>query len=469
MRKLYFFILTLALTIASVGVDAQNTGFNRLQNVATGHVTNLSGGARFAPDVTLEESYSKPGTVAYTDFDGQKVTQLRAQGVDVVNTLVPMIKVMITLTIDEGTFSALKDSAIVRVNDVMGGSMGTLLVNYIKNYSYADFQQYVLDSDMNLYYTAVEGGYELYFNSPAFPINAGDFTQYFMNKTNSYISLYRGTLQEYVKPYLVGREYLTPTVNSLIKHIMFGDYLYLCEAEDETYGPCLVFANSNDKESTSNLVWDFIPVDETNYLGLQGKCQDADGNWWGALSFGFPFRLSDGMKAYYVDSEVDYSKSLIHRVAVTDDVIPAMTPVILQLNGEDAASNRLSLVDDDTTQPYADNALSLPLDSLGFMVGFTLDEPNNHYCTLGVTDGKVSLKVTDQTFFGPNEPYYYLSDDLVTLVKSGSLALADEVSGIGQLTATQNKDNAVYDLQGRRVENPTKGIYIVNGKKVLLR
>ena len=30
-----------------------------------------------------------------------------------------------------------------------------------------------------------------------------------------------------------------------------------------------------------------------------------------------------------------------------------------------------------------------------------------------------------------------------------------------------NADNAVYDLQGRRVLNPTKGLYIVNGRKVI--
>ena len=27
----------------------------------------------------------------------------------------------------------------------------------------------------------------------------------------------------------------------------------------------------------------------------------------------------------------------------------------------------------------------------------------------------------------------------------------------------------IYDLQGRPVENPTKGIYIVNGKKVIVK
>ena len=27
----------------------------------------------------------------------------------------------------------------------------------------------------------------------------------------------------------------------------------------------------------------------------------------------------------------------------------------------------------------------------------------------------------------------------------------------------------IYDLQGRKVENPTKGLYIVDGKKMLLK
>ena len=31
----------------------------------------------------------------------------------------------------------------------------------------------------------------------------------------------------------------------------------------------------------------------------------------------------------------------------------------------------------------------------------------------------------------------------------------------------QRLDNAVYDLQGRRVINPTHGIYIINGKKII--
>ena len=43
-------------------------------------------------------------------------------------------------------------------------------------------------------------------------------------------------------------------------------------------------------------------------------------------------------------------------------------------------------------------------------------------------------------------------------------------TGINALeNATKIDNGAIYDLSGRRVENPTKGIYIINGKKVVVR
>lgn len=45
----------------------------------------------------------------------------------------------------------------------------------------------------------------------------------------------------------------------------------------------------------------------------------------------------------------------------------------------------------------------------------------------------------------------------------------DDPTGISNVNVETQKDNVVYDLQGRRVNNPSKGIYIVNGKKVLVK
>lgn len=41
--------------------------------------------------------------------------------------------------------------------------------------------------------------------------------------------------------------------------------------------------------------------------------------------------------------------------------------------------------------------------------------------------------------------------------------------GLTEIYDSQSNDDIYYDLQGRRVANPTKGIYIVNGKKILVK
>ena len=50
------------------------------------------------------------------------------------------------------------------------------------------------------------------------------------------------------------------------------------------------------------------------------------------------------------------------------------------------------------------------------------------------------------------------------------IALDDEATGIEDLTPALSKgEGVVYDLSGRRVVTPTKGLYIVNGKKVIVK
>ena len=40
---------------------------------------------------------------------------------------------------------------------------------------------------------------------------------------------------------------------------------------------------------------------------------------------------------------------------------------------------------------------------------------------------------------------------------------------IEQTTVNVQQTTVIYDLQGRRVESPTKGVYIVGGKKVMIK
>jgi hypothetical protein len=45
----------------------------------------------------------------------------------------------------------------------------------------------------------------------------------------------------------------------------------------------------------------------------------------------------------------------------------------------------------------------------------------------------------------------------------------DDVSGVEEVKTAEKQSPYYYDLQGRRLINPTKGLYIHNGKKVIVR
>ena len=53
-------------------------------------------------------------------------------------------------------------------------------------------------------------------------------------------------------------------------------------------------------------------------------------------------------------------------------------------------------------------------------------------------------------------------------VRALVLSRADDVTAISSVETT-NANGAIYDLSGRRVKNVQNGLYIVNGKKVLVK
>ena len=53
--------------------------------------------------------------------------------------------------------------------------------------------------------------------------------------------------------------------------------------------------------------------------------------------------------------------------------------------------------------------------------------------------------------------------------KAFSVLFADELTGIQSVNSDETKVNGIYDLQGRKVSQPAKGLYIVNGMKVVIK
>ena len=61
------------------------------------------------------------------------------------------------------------------------------------------------------------------------------------------------------------------------------------------------------------------------------------------------------------------------------------------------------------------------------------------------------------------------NNQYVFYAKFLSLAKYNEMSGIAEVSNTDVINGPIYDLQGRRVNTTHKGIYIVNGKKVVVK
>ena len=111
---------------------------------------------------------------------------------------------------------------------------------------------------------------------------------------------------------------------------------------------------------------------------------------------------------------------------------------------------------------------------------------------VGVYDATLRLEKSTETgkdfYVISNDRFYRVNADpaplrntrayLVLDTPAGQEAKAvvrfsdDEATGIGDVNSEQlkvNNDAAVFDLQGRRVAQPAKGLYIVGGKKVLMK
>ncbi|MBQ9229859.1 MAG: hypothetical protein IJ190_01630 [Prevotella sp.] len=66
--------------------------------------------------------------------------------------------------------------------------------------------------------------------------------------------------------------------------------------------------------------------------------------------------------------------------------------------------------------------------------------------------------------------FFQLDDVLADMTASArAITIVDGTTGIKVVNAERLSDGLYYDLSGRRVENPAKGVYIVNGKKVVVK
>lgn len=172
----------------------------------------------------------------------------------------------------------------------------------------------------------------------------------------------------------------------------------------------------------------------------------------GTLCLPFAATIPEGVTAY----TLTYSGGDEATATDVETTIPANTPVLLNGSGEKTFAG----ADVDIVADAANVS--------GAMIGVfeTTIVPQNSYVLQYGAEGLGFYKVATNDIVAAPLRAYLTAQAGARL----GISFASETTGISTVgNEGLRNDNAFYDLQGRQVSQPQKGLYIVNGKKVIIK
>lgn len=194
-------------------------------------------------------------------------------------------------------------------------------------------------------------------------------------------------------------------------------------------------------ETRSNIVWESPKVTSDDYK-------------YSTLVSQYPLDFTNsGLKAYLAK----YNNGTVTYTDVTK--VPANTPVLVygETTGQEYTIDFLKQSDaaDDVTANGLQGSATEATECNGTQYG------------LGVVDGQLGWYKMESGSLAAGKAYLSISS---SSAKSFYEIPATIVTGISTVSAAAAKtDNAFYDLMGRRVYAPQHGVYIHNGKKVVVK
>ena len=197
-------------------------------------------------------------------------------------------------------------------------------------------------------------------------------------------------------------------------------------------------------EQRQRLTWTPEEVNDHSpfSVALQASLKADDGYYYTTLNTDFPYRVLSADVSVYTVSAVDTTTGATTLNALSDGRVPAHTPVVVRSKSVDLTQNQLTPLDGDLA-PIDGNVLSGTLFAR---------QNTNRAQTLTLANGKPAFLEKPETL-PANTAFYYAK-------------IAEGLLPIPTTSATK----VVFDLQGRRVAQPNhRGIYIINGRKVVVR
>uniref|UniRef100_UPI003FA03958 hypothetical protein n=1 Tax=Prevotella fusca TaxID=589436 RepID=UPI003FA03958 len=252
---------------------------------------------------------------------------------------------------------------------------------------------------------------------------------------------------------------------------------------DQWYGPELPVTGDA-------AMWILEKVDDANYFGVKpsDKMKGKDGKYYTTLYVDFPFQIKGDVMAYIIEGVNDkdasgYYYAKVRKLAGQGGVVPAQTAVVLECSSTNPADNKLLPVGKEEPKKSTNRLCGTFFNSLIANLsvkdgqGTSYDVTPDNIRAFNINDKDLNnpigfYKVKKSVTTVPGNKAFLVLTDAEAQAKGFILTFEDgSTTGIETVETSKGsiEDGVYYDLQGRRVENPTRGIYIVNGKKVVIK
>lgn len=242
--------------------------------------------------------------------------------------------------------------------------------------------------------------------------------------------------------------------------------------------------------------WDIIPINATdNYIGVKPTVT-VDGKHYAAVFAGYPYTLGAGMKAYYVTKVIEKEGVII--IKELTGTIPAKTPVLIECSSTDVSKNLVTPVVSDAAvpsdlatqvkgvyfcigNPWSGHFNSVKFDASSMRV-FSANSSGNIAMTTS-NDALTLVNIDKEDSNGDNLSVlaipansWYLSVSSSAPSELKMVTAEQYATGIKDITVKPASLYNVYTLEGVQIKkNATsisdlrQGIYIINGKKVVIK
>ena len=231
---------------------------------------------------------------------------------------------------------------------------------------------------------------------------------------------------------------------------------YSAEVTDDNLsnGTITAYLQNNRAET----VWVQDPLTNQPMLALFAGKYKVPASGLGTFSAKAKFNVSEGLEAYYCKN-YDSTEGTISVEAI-NGVVPAETGVLLR--GTPGVTYTLTATNA-AAATVTDNALVAVTEQT------TIQQVDGSYTNFGLSGGVFKKVNSAGGTVKANRAYLHILTSALTS-EAISLVWDEEITSVNDIRSKSDDERGdYYNLNGQRVAHPAKGLYIVNGKKVIIK